>query len=186
MSDAAAVHGHGLAGEATKRDLLKLVTGGAAAIGTAAFARSLIDSMNPAQDALALSPVEPDLAPVAAGSGLTVMWQGKPVVVRHHTEQEIRVAHDVPLAQLSDPQADAGRAEPDHAQWIVLAGIGTHLGCVPLRDKPTDLRGDRGGWFRPCHGSQCDTPGRVHLGPVAANLAVPPYAFDTDTKIKIG
>jgi ubiquinol-cytochrome c reductase iron-sulfur subunit len=184
MSDAAAVHGHGLAGEATKRDLLKLVTGGAAAIGTAAFAWPLIDSVYPAQDVLALSPVEPDPAPVAAGSGLTVMWQGKPVFVRHHTGQETKAAHDVPLARLIDPQADAARVKPDHAHWIVLAGIGTHLGCVPLRDKPTDLRGDRGGWFRPCHGSQCKTPGRVHHGPAPANLAVPPYA--SDTKIKIG
>ena len=186
MSDAAAVHGHGLAGEATKRDFLKLVTGAAAVIGTAACAWPLIDSMNPAQDVLALSALELDLAPIAAGSGITVMWQGKPVFVRHRTGPEIKAAQDVPPARLIDPQPDSARVKPGHAQWIVLVGICTHLGCVPLGNKPTDARGDWGGWFCPCHGSQYDTSGRVRHGPAPANLAVPPYAFDTDTKIKIG
>ncbi|HUB47669.1 MAG TPA: ubiquinol-cytochrome c reductase iron-sulfur subunit [Acetobacteraceae bacterium] len=186
MSDAAAVHGHGLADEATKRDFLKLVTGGAAAIGTVAFAWPLIDSMHPARDALTLSSVEPDFSPFVCGAGVTVMWQGAPVFVRHHTKQEIKAAQGAPLARLIDPQADSARAEPDRAQWIVLAGIGTHLGCVPPGCKAAGLRGDRGGWCCPCHGSQYDTSGRVRHGPAPANLAVPPYAFDTDTKIKIG
>ena len=186
MSDAAALQGHGPAGEVTKRDFLKLVTGAAAAVGGAAFVWPLIDSMNPAQDVLALSAVEVDLAPIAVGSGITVRWQGKPVFVRHRTPQEIKAAQDVPMAQLIDPQADAARVKPDHAQWIVLIGICTHLGCVPLGNKSTDPRGDWGGWFCPCHGSQYDTSGRVRHGPAPLNLAVPGYAFDTDSKIKIG
>ena len=92
----------------------------------------------------------------------------------------------MPLSQLIDPQADSARVKPDHAQWIVLIGICTHLGCVPLGNKPSDPRGDWGGWFCPCHGSQYDTSGRVRHGPAPANLALPPYAFETDTKIKIG
>ncbi|HTW71132.1 MAG TPA: ubiquinol-cytochrome c reductase iron-sulfur subunit [Acetobacteraceae bacterium] len=186
MSHVAALHGPGPAGEVAKRDFLKLVTGAAAAVGTAAFAWPLIDSMNPAQDVLALSAVEVDLAPIATGSGITLMWQGKPVFVRHRTEHEIRAAQDVKLAQLIDPQPDSARVKPDHAQWIVLIGICTHLGCVPLGNKPTEPRGDWGGWFCPCHGSQYDTSGRVRHGPAPANLAVPAYAFDTDSKIKIG
>lgn len=185
MSDSATL-GHGHAGDVSKRDFLKLVTGATAAIGAAAFAWPLIDSMNPAQDVLALSSVEVDLAPIQAGSGITVMWQGKPIFVRHRTPDEIKAAESVPLAQLIDPQPDSARTKPNHSQWIVLIGICTHLGCVPLGTKPTDPRGDWGGWFCPCHGSQYDTSGRVRHGPAPANLAVPPYAFAKDDKITIG
>jgi ubiquinol-cytochrome c reductase iron-sulfur subunit len=186
MSDAAATLGHGHAGQTTKRDFLKLVTGATAAIGGAAFAWTLIDTMNPSKDVLALSAVELDIAPIAEGSGITVVWQGKPIFVRHRTPAEIKSAEDVQLSQLIDPQTDAARVKPDHAQWIVLIGICTHLGCVPLGNKPSDPRGDWGGWFCPCHGSQYDTSGRVRHGPAPLNLYLTPYAFETDTKIKIG
>jgi len=186
MSGSAATLGHGHAAEVTKRDFLKLVTGAGAAIGGAAFAGTLVDSMNPSQDVLALSAVEVDLSKIAQGSGITVRWQGKPIFVRHRTPTEIHSAQDVSLSLLTDPQADQARVQPDHAQWIVLIGICTHLGCVPLGNKPTDPRGEWGGWFCPCHGSQYDVSGRVRHGPAPANLALPPYTFDTDTKIKIG
>jgi ubiquinol-cytochrome c reductase iron-sulfur subunit len=186
MSDSAATLGHEHAEDATKRDFLKLVTGAAAAIGGVAFAWTLIDSMNPSKDVLALSSVELDIAPIAEGSGVTVKWQGKPIFVRHRTQAEIKEAEDVQLSQLIDPQTDSARVKPDHAQWIVLIGICTHLGCIPLGNKPSDPRGDWGGWFCPCHGSQYDTSGRVRHGPAPANLALPPYAFETDTKLKIG
>ena len=186
MSDAAASLGHGFAGEVPRRDFLKLITGATAAIGAVAFAVPLVDSMSPAKDVLALSSVDVDLAPIAVGSGITVMWQGKPVFIRHRTPAEIKAAQDVPMAQLIDPQPDSARTRPNHEQWIVVIGICTHLGCVPLGNKPTDLRGDWGGWFCPCHGSQYDTSGRVRHGPAPLNLAVPGHAFDTDSKIKIG
>ena len=186
MSDSAATLGHGHAADATKRDFLKLVTGAAAAIGGAAFAWTLIDSMNPSKDVLALSSVELDIAPIAEGSGITVVWQGKPIFVRHRTATEIKEARDVPLGQLIEPQPDAARVKPGHDQWIILVGICTHLGCIPLGNKPSDPRGDWGGWFCPCHGSQYDTSGRVRHGPAPANLPVPPYAFESDTKIKVG
>ena len=186
MSHAAAMHGHGPAGNVTKRDFLKLVTGAGAAIGGAAFAWTLVDSMNPSKDVLALSAVEADLAPIAEGSGITIVWQGKPIFIRHRTPAEIKSAEDVQLSQLIDPQADSARVKPSHAQWIVLIGICTPLGCVPLGNKPSDPRGDWGGWFCPCHGSQYATSGRVRHGPAPANLALPPYAFETDSKIKIG
>ena len=180
----AAAHGH--PADPTKRDFLKMVTGASAAIGTAAIAWSMIDYMNPSQDVLALSSVEVDLAPITAGMGITVLWQGKPIFVRHRTDKEIKEAEDVKLSDLIEPQSDADRVQKGHTQWIVLIGICTHLGCVPLGNKPTDPRGDWGGWFCPCHGSQYDTSGRVRHGPAPANLALPPYAFDSDTKIKIG
>ena len=109
-----------------------------------------------------------------AGQGITVLWQGKPIFVRHRTDKEIKEAEDVPLAQLIEPQPDQARVKAGHDQWIVLIGICTHLGCVPLGNKPTDPRGDWGGWFCPCHGSQYDTSGRVRHGPAPANLACRP------------
>ncbi len=170
----------------TKRDFLQLVTTAGAVIGAGAIAWPLIDSMNPSADVLALSSVDVDLTPVTEGQGITVVWQGKPIFVRHRTPAEIKSAQDVPLAQLIEPQSDAARTKAGHDQWIILVGICTHLGCVPLGNQPTDPRGEWGGWFCPCHGSQYDTSGRVRHGPAPANLAVPPYAFDSDTKIKVG
>jgi ubiquinol-cytochrome c reductase iron-sulfur subunit len=173
-------------GHVTRRDLLQLVTLSGAVIGAGAIAWPLIDSMNPSKDVLALSSVELDLTPVVEGQGITIVWQGKPIFVRHRTPTEIKEAQDVPLNQLIEPQADSARVKAGHDQWIILIGICTHLGCVPLGNKPTDPRGDWGGWFCPCHGSQYDTSGRVRHGPAPANLAIPPYAFESDSKIKVG
>lgn len=178
--------GHGPGNGATKRDFLKMVAGAGALVGAGAIAWPLIDSMNPSQDVLALSSVEVNLAPIPEGSGITVLWQGKPIFVRHRTAVEIKAAEDVKLSDLIEPQSDADRVKAGHAQWIVLIGICTHLGCIPLGNKPTDPRGEWGGWFCPCHGSQYDTSGRVRHGPAPLNLYLPPYAFTNDTKIKIG
>ncbi len=183
-SAAAIAHGH--PGDVSKRDFLRLVTGATAGIGVAAVAWAFVDYMNPSQDVLALSAIDVDLAPIALGQGITVLWQGKPVFVRHRTDKEIKEAEGVQLSQLIEPQPDQARVKPGHDQWIVLIGICTHLGCVPLGNKQTDPRGDWGGWFCPCHGSQYDTSGRVRHGPAPANLAIPPYAFESDTKVKIG
>jgi ubiquinol-cytochrome c reductase iron-sulfur subunit len=178
--------GHGPGAGETRRDFLKLVAGAGAAIGAGAIAWPFIDSLNPAGDVLAVSAVEVDVKPIPAGQAITVMWRGKPVFVRHRTADEIKAAETVPLGQLADPQPDADRVKAGHAEWLVVIGICTHLGCVPLGNAPTDPRGAYGGWFCPCHGSQYDTSGRVRHGPAPANLAVPPYAFDNATKIKIG
>ncbi len=170
----------------TKRDMLKLVTGFGVVIGAGAIAWPFIDSMNPAKDVLALSSIEVDLAPVPEGQAITAVWRGKPIFVRNRTAAEIKEAQDVPLNQLIDPQTDAARVKPGKDKWLVVIGICTHLGCVPLGNKITDPRGEYGGWFCPCHGSQYDTAGRVRHGPAPANLGLPPYAFVSDTKIKIG
>lgn len=173
-------------GEAPRRDILKLIAGATAAVGVGAIAWPLIDSMSPSQDVLALSSTEVDLTPIPEGSGITVLWRGKPIFVRYRTPKEIKEAEDVPMSQLIEPQPDSQRVKPGHAQWIVVIGICTHLGCVPLGNKPTDPRGEWGGWFCPCHGSQYDTSGRVRHGPAPLNLYLPPYAFETNSKIKIG
>jgi ubiquinol-cytochrome c reductase iron-sulfur subunit len=175
---------HGPTG--TKRDFLKLVTVAGAAIGVGAIAWPLIDSMNPSADVLALSSVEVDLTPVTEGMGITIVWRGKPIFVRHRTPAETKEAEDVQLSQLIEPQPDSERVKPGKSQWIVLIGICTHLGCIPLGNKPSDPRGEWGGWFCPCHGSQYDTSGRVRHGPAPLNLNIPPYAFMSDTRVKVG
>jgi ubiquinol-cytochrome c reductase iron-sulfur subunit len=169
-----------------KRDFLKLVAGAGAVIGLGALAWPLIDSMNPAGDVLALSSVDIDLTSIPAGMGITAVWRGKPIFVRHRTPEEIKTAETTPLSAMIEPVADADRVKAGHEQWIVVIGICTHLGCVPLGNKPSDPRGDFGGWFCPCHGSQYDVAGRVRHGPAPANLYLPPYAFESDTKIKVG
>lgn len=186
MSATAHVQGDGHAPDHSKRDFLKLVAASGAAIGVGSLAWPLIDSMNPSGDVLALSSVEFDLAPVPLGQAVTVVWRGKPVFVRHRTPEEIKTAEAVKLSELGDPQLDSDRVKAGHEQWLVVVGICTHLGCVPLGNKSTDPRGDFGGWFCPCHGSQYDVSGRMRHGPAPANLAVPPYAFMSDTRIKIG
>jgi ubiquinol-cytochrome c reductase iron-sulfur subunit len=140
--------------------------------------------MNAAKDTLALSTTEVDLAPVQLGQRLTVKWRGNPVFIDHRTPDEIKAADAVDIATLRDPQTDGARVQK--AEWLIVVGVCTHLGCVPLGQKATDNRGEYGGWFCPCHGSQYDTSGRIRQGPAPLNLAVPKYEFTTDTSVKIG
>ncbi|KAA5608419.1 ubiquinol-cytochrome c reductase iron-sulfur subunit [Rhodovastum atsumiense] len=186
MSGTAHASGHGSGQDVNKRDFLKLVAGASAAIGVGAIAWPLVDSMNPSKDVLALSELEVDLAPIAAGQAIIVSWRGSPVFVRHRTATEIKEAESAPMADLKDPQTDEARVKKGHEEWLIVSAVCTHLGCIPLGAKPTDPRGEFGGWFCPCHGSQYDTSGRIRKGPAPANLPVPPYAFLNDTKIKIG
>ncbi|WP_448204319.1 ubiquinol-cytochrome c reductase iron-sulfur subunit [Azospirillum sp. sgz302134] len=172
-------------GEGTsRRDFLYLATGAVGAVGVAAAAWPFVDSMNPAADTLALASIDVDLAPVQEGQAITVTWRGKPVFVRHRTAKEIDSAKKVNLGDLRDPVADDARVKKP--EWLIVIGICTHLGCVPLGQKPTDPRGDYDGWFCPCHGSHYDTAGRIRKGPAPANLVVPQYAFTSDTAIRLG
>jgi ubiquinol-cytochrome c reductase iron-sulfur subunit len=171
-------------GEETRRDFLLMATGvlGAAAVGFAVW--PLIDSMNPAADVLALASTGVDLSPVAVGQRITVTWRGKPVFVDHRTPEEIKASEDTPLSALVDPQPDSARVQKPG--WLIVVGVCTHLGCIPLGQKTGEPRGDYGGWFCPCHGSHYDTSGRIRKGPAPLNLLVPPYTFVDDTTVKIG
>lgn len=169
------------AAEPTRRDFLYIATGAFVAAGAAATAWPLIDQMNPDASVQALASIEVDLSAVEEGQSITVKWQGKPVFVRHRTPTEIEEAREVDLSTLRDPQPDADRVKEGHAQWLVMVGICTHLGCVPVGES-----GDFDGWFCPCHGSHYDTSGRIRLGPAPLNLAVPNYEFLGDTRIRIG
>ncbi len=167
-----------------KRDFLFITTAGLAAAGGAVTVFSMIDTMNPAKDVVALSTTEVDLSPVEEGQSLTVMWRGKPVFIRHRTSNEINDANDVLIDDLKHMASDESRVK--NPKWLVVVGVCTHLGCVPLGQKIGDNKGEYGGWFCPCHGSHYDTSGRIRKGPAPLNLEIPPYEFVSDDIIKIG
>lgn len=170
--------------EADRRDFLVLAAGGMGVVGAAAFAWPLIDSMNPSAEVLALSTVEVDLSPIEEGQSITIVWQGKPVFIRKRTGTEIAEAEKAEIADLRDPEKDGDRVQ--QPAWLVMIGLCTHLGCIPLGQKGTDPKGEYGGWFCPCHGSHYDTSGRIRKGPAPRNLPVPPYKFVDDNTILIG
>jgi ubiquinol-cytochrome c reductase iron-sulfur subunit len=171
-------------GDESRRDFLLMTTGVVGAVGVALAAWPFIDSMNPAADVLALASTGVDLSPIAEGQRITVTWRGKPVFIDHRTADEIQAARETPLSELIDPQSDAERVQKP--EWLIVVGVCTHLGCIPLGQKAGDPRGEFGGWFCPCHGSHYDTAGRIRKGPAPLNLLVPPYEFLDDTTVKIG
>ena len=165
--------------EPTRRDFLYLATGAFAAVGAANVVWPLIDQMNPDASVKALASIEIDLSAIDIGQSITVSWRGKPVFIRRRTQGEIAEARSVSFDTLPDPQGDETRVTKE--EWLVMVGICTHLGCVPLGQS-----GDFNGWFCPCHGSHYDTSGRIRKGPAPKNLEIPPYEFVGDTRIKIG
>ncbi len=169
---------------ATRRDFIFMTAGAMAAVGAAAVAWPVISTLSPAADTLAMSTTEVDLAPIQVGQAITVMWQGKPVFVRRRTPDEIQKAKTDDSAAMVDKETDDKRVQKP--EWLIVVGICTHLGCVPQGQKVTENRGEFGGWFCPCHGSQYDTSGRIRKGPAPKNLVVPAYKFLTDTTIRIG
>ncbi len=187
----------------SRRDFLYYATAGAGVVATGAAVWPLINQMNPSADVRALASIEVDVSGVAEGTQLTVLWRGKPVFIRHRTADEIKAGRDVKPADLVDNSAendnlppgqdggDANRTLDKDGAWLVVMGVCTHLGCVPLGDAGefgvggADKQGT-GGWFCPCHGSQYDTAGRIRKGPAPRNLPVPIAAFSNDTTIKLG
>ena len=166
----------------TRRDFLFVATGAVAAVGAAATVWPLVSQMNPDASTIAAgAPIEVDLAPIAVGQDIKVFWRGKPIYISHRTKKQIDEARKVPVASLPDPEPDSARVNPGHDQWLVVIGICTHLGCIPIAHE-----GAYDGFFCPCHGSVYDTSGRIRQGPAPSNLPVPPYTFVSDTKIQIG
>jgi ubiquinol-cytochrome c reductase iron-sulfur subunit len=181
-------------GEPTRRDFLYLTTGMAGVVGGVAVAWPFIDQMRPDASTLALGAIDVDVSSVTPGMSLTVKWRGKPVFIRNRTDKEVEEAKAVQLSDLKDAvarnaniAADAQATDLDRSagvgkeNWIIMVGVCTHLGCIPLGQA-----GDFGGWFCHCHGSHYDTAGRIRKGPAPENLAVPTFSFVSDTVIKIG
>ncbi|MEY4305866.1 MAG: ubiquinol-cytochrome c reductase iron-sulfur subunit [Pseudomonadota bacterium] len=177
----------------TRRDFLYYATAGAGAVATGAAVWPLVNQMNPSADTRALASIFVDVSGVEVGTQLTVKWRGKPVFIRRRSPDEIEAARAVKLEELTDASAenankpgadasDANRALDEAGEWLVMIGVCTHLGCVPIGN----ASGDFGGWFCPCHGSHYDTAGRIRKGPAPRNLDVPVAAFEDATTIKLG
>ena len=162
-----------------RRDFIYTASTVVGVVGVGAAAWPLIDQMNPDASVKALATTEVDVSLVKPGQSITVLWRGKPVFIKRRTENEITEAKKVSLTELKHPEKDEDRAS--NPEWLVMLGVCTHLGCVPLADK-----GDYNGWFRPCHGSHYDTSGRIRKGPAPTNLEIPKYEFVNSNTIKIG
>jgi ubiquinol-cytochrome c reductase iron-sulfur subunit len=184
--------------EPNRRDFIVIAAQAFAAVGAAVALWPFIHQMNPDASTQALASTEVDLSPVKTGQAITVVWRGKPVFIRNRTVEEVKAAKAVKIADLRDQSArnddlpesakatDENRTKAGKENWIILVGICTHLGCIPKGQAIGDPRGDYAGWFCPCHGSHYDTAGRIRQGPAPRTLEVPPYAFLSDTQIKIG
>jgi len=165
--------------QSKRRDFLFTVTYTIGAVGIGATIWPLIDQMNPDSSVKALATTEVDVSSVELGKTIIVLWRGKPIFIRRRTKEEIEEASAVDLKDLKDPEKDEDRVEDP--EWLVMIGVCTHLGCVPIGEK-----GEYNGWFCPCHGSHYDTSGRVRKGPAPNNLEIPKYEFVDNNIIKIG
>ncbi len=162
-----------------RRDFIFTASYALGAVGVGATVWPLIDQMNPDASVKALATTEVDVSTIERGQSISVLWRGKPVFIRRRTEEEIAKAREVDLKELKHPEKDEDRAR--NPEWLVMLGVCTHLGCVPLGDK-----GEYGGWFCPCHGSHYDTSGRIRKGPAPTNMEIPKYEFVNSNTIKIG
>jgi ubiquinol-cytochrome c reductase iron-sulfur subunit len=188
--------------EPTRRDFIHIFAAAVAGAGAIGVAVPLVDQLNPDASVRALSTKEVDISSIEPGQAIRVMWQGKPVFIRRRLPEEIREAEATPVSALRDSKArndnlaaNAAATDADRVtdadgkprpEWLVLVGVCTHLGCIPLGTSQGEVRGDFGGWFCPCHGSHYDIAGRIRKGPAPENLRVPPFKFVSDTTIRIG
>ena len=168
----------------SRRDFIVVASYSMGAVGAGAALWPIINQMNPAADTLALASTEVNIGALEIGQALTIKWRGKPVFIRRRTIKEIEESRKVTMDELRHPETDEERVQKD--EWLVVLGVCTHLGCVPLGQKTGDGKGDYGGWFCPCHGSHYDSSGRIRKGPALTNMEVPKYEFVNANTIKIG
>ncbi len=169
-----------------RRDFINIAAVSAAGVGAVAVALPLINQMNPSADVLAEASIEVDVSAIQPGQAIKTMFRKQPLFIRHLTDAEISTESKFDVSSLRDPQTLAERTQPGKEAWLITMGVCTHLGCVPLGAVQGENKGEFGGYFCPCHGSQYDAAGRIRKGPAPKNLEVPVYAFTTDTVVKIG
>ena len=178
--------GEGEADGVRRRDFIHIAAISFAGVGVVAAIAPLVTQMAPSADILAQASVEVDISKILPGQGIKTSWRKQPIFIRNLLPAEITAANQVKVAELRDPQTLAQRTKPGHPNWLITLGVCTHLGCIPLGIGSGENRGEYGGYFCPCHGSQYDTAGRIRKGPAPSNLLVPEYAFTSPTVVKIG
>ncbi len=169
-----------------RRDFINIAAVSAAGVGGLVTLLPLISQMAPSADVLAESSTEIDISAIQPGQAIKAMFRKQPVFVRNLTPKEIAEAEAVPVSSLRDPQSLKDRTKAGKENWLITMGVCTHLGCVPLGASEGENKGEFGGYFCPCHGSQYDTAARIRKGPAPKNLEVPDYKFTSDTVVKIG
>ena len=169
-----------------RRDFLNVAAVAFAGAGVVAIVLPLINQMSPSADVLAQSTTEIDLSKIQPGQAIKTSFRKQPLFVRNLTPAEIKAAEAVPLSELRDPETLEARTKAGHKNWLITLGVCTHLGCIPLGASEGENKGQFGGYFCPCHGSQYDTAARIRKGPAPKNLAVPEYAFTSDTAVTVG
>jgi ubiquinol-cytochrome c reductase iron-sulfur subunit len=169
-----------------RRDFINIAAVSFAGVGAAAVAIPLVSQMSASADVLALASIEVDIASIEPGQAVKTSWRKQPIFIRNLTPAEIAAANKVDVGSLRDPQTLAERTKPGKENWLITLGVCTHLGCVPLGAASGEVKGEYGGYFCPCHGSHYDTAARIRKGPAPLNLAVPEFAFISDTVVKIG
>jgi ubiquinol-cytochrome c reductase iron-sulfur subunit len=177
---------HEAVSDPRRRDFINIAAVAWAGVGGAVIVLPLVNQMSPSADVLAQSTTELDLAKIAPGQAIKTTFRKQPLFVRNLTPKEIAEADAVAVSTLRDPQTLAERTKPGHKNWLITLGVCTHLGCIPLGAAEGENRGQFGGYFCPCHGSQYDTAARIRKGPAPKNLAVPPYTFTSDTTVTVG
>lgn len=169
-----------------RRDFLNVAVVSFAGVGGVIALAPLVVQMAPSADVLAQAMTEIDISKVQTGQRIKALWRKQPIFVANLTVKEIAEANAVPLSELRDPQTLQERTQPNHTNWLVVIGVCTHLGCIPVGTGAGENRGAYDGWFCPCHGSQYDTAGRIRQGPAPKNLYLPPYKFKSPTTVEIG
>ena len=189
-SGASAATDHDAPADPRRRDYLQIGAVAFAGVGVGVIALPLVNQMNPSADVLAQSTTEVDLSAIQPGQAIKTSFRKQPLFVRNLTPKEISEADAVPVGSLRDPQTLEERTKTGKKNWLITLGVCTHLGCVPIANEGdyavVEGSAKHGGWFCPCHGSHYDTAGRIRKGPAPQNLAVPQYAYLSDTKIRIG
>ena len=180
------VDGTGHSDSVRRRDFIHIATVSFAGVGAAAVVLPLVGQMSASADVLALASIEVDVASIQPGQAIKTSWRKQPIFIRNLTPAEIAAADKVDIGSLRDPQTLAERTKPGKENWLITLGVCTHLGCVPLGAASGEVKGEYGGYFCPCHGSHYDTAARIRKGPAPLNLAVPEFAFISDTVVKIG
>ena len=169
-----------------RRDFINIAAVSTVGIGGLAALVPLVSQMAPSADVLAESTIEVDISAIKPGMAIKAMYRKQPLFIRNLTPAEVEAANKVDVSSLRDPQSLDARTKPGKANWMITMGVCTHLGCVPLGAGEGEVKGEFGGYFCPCHGSQYDTAARIRKGPAPKNLEVPEYAFSSDTVVKVG